>query len=382
MRLNKIIDIIFSFFVFIISLITKNSNVWLFGSQGGYSYSDNSKYFFEWILNNYKDQVCYWVTKDKKIYNTLLDNKIPVIYFYNFKSIVLVARAKYIVCTHSHIGNDVCKFVSKDKFLITLWHGIPLKKLGVARKRNYRKYLYIKNEPDIFLVTSKRDAELFSGLYHIGIDKFFIGTYPRVNNLISIAENERMILYAPTFRDRMGQDYYNEKIFPCMSELEKLNRILLKFDYKFVIKLHPYIDANFPNLINFSNIEIVLPYEDIQTVLCKAAILITDYSSVYFDYLNLDREIIFFIPDYSWYYQDENRGFIYNYEEVTPGVKVSNWSELRKCLLSKFSGDDVVSFSKSRREVLDFFYTRRDLNNADLFNKCKEKTASGLKYKT
>ncbi|WP_180958119.1 CDP-glycerol glycerophosphotransferase family protein [Psychrobacter sp. 4Bb] len=371
MDFKKIIDIAYSSAIFVASLAANNNESWLFGAQGGYSYSDNAKYFFEWILDNHEQEQCFWVTKDKEIYKDLLSKELPVLYFYDIKNILSIAKAKYIVCTHSHTGNDIYKFINKSKVLITLWHGIPLKKMGKASQRKYLNYLNIKNTPDLFLVTSVKDAELFSELYHISIDKFFIGTYPRVNNLISRAEDNNTILYAPTFRDGMGQDYYDKNIFPSTNELENLNEMLVKFDYHFLIKMHPYVDASFPSLTNYSNINIIPAFEDVQDALSKASVLITDYSSIYFDYLNLDREIIFFIPDYEWYYQESNRGLLYNYEDVTPGYKAKSWNEIQNSLAEIFKGNKPSEFAESRSKILNMFFSKKNLNNDDLFNKCK-----------
>ncbi len=130
MKYKNIIDILYSVVFFMTSFLVRGRNdLWLFGAQGGYSYSDNSKYFFEWILKNRKQEKCFWITKDKKIYKDLQIKEIPVLYFYDIKNIFLIASAKYIVCTHSSTGNDVYKFIRNKKVLITLWHGIPLKKM-------------------------------------------------------------------------------------------------------------------------------------------------------------------------------------------------------------------------------------------------------------
>jgi len=373
MRFKNLVDIFYSLTVFSASLVVKEeNNLWLFGAQGGYSYSDNAKYFFEWLLDNHLNENCFWVTKDKGIYEKLTSQGLPVIYFYNISSLLKMAKAKYIVCTHSHTGNDVYKFISSKKELITLWHGIPLKKMGKLPKRKYRKYINMKNQPDLFLVTSCNDAELFSELYEIDRNKFFVATYPRVNDLISRAEDKKVILYAPTFRDGMDQNYYEQHVFPTQSELQALNKSLVEFDYQFFIKMHPYVQADFPDLSEFSNIELVPAFDDVQGYLAQASILITDYSSIYFDYLNLDREIIFFIPDYDWYKQASNRGLLYEYEDVTPGAKVTSWHEVKTSLISIFNNDEDTDFSKDRKQILNSFYTKRELGNEELLQKCMQ----------
>ena len=370
----KIIDIVYSIAIFTSSLLIKNNGTWLFGAQGGYSYSDNAKYFFEWILDNHPQEQSFWVTKDKDIHTDLLSKNIPALYFYDARSILAIAKAKYIVCTHSHTGNDVYNFINKSKVLITLWHGIPLKKMGNSSKsknKKYRNLINVKSQPDLFLVTSSTDRELFSEIYSIDENKFFIGTYPRINDLIARAEDKKTILYAPTFRDGMDQDYYDKHVFPTLEDLNKLNEALIKFDYQFFIKMHPYVEAEFPDLSEFSNIELVSAFDDVQNYLAQASILITDYSSIYFDYLNLNREIVFFIPDYEWYHQESNRGLLYKYDDVTPGYKATSWSKIQDILIDIIKDNQVSDFSKNRRKVLDFFFQNKEVDNLKLFNKCK-----------
>ncbi len=371
MGLTKIFDIAYSSTIFLTSLVTQDNDTWLFGSQGGYSYADNSKYFFEWMLANKQQETCFWVTKDKAIYRDLLAKGVPVLYFYDLTNLVAFAKAKYIVSTHSHTGNDVYKFIHKRKVLVTLWHGIPLKKMGGAPRRSYLEYLKVKNSPDLFLVTSKRDANLFSKIYHVSIDKFYVGTYPRINNLVSIAKKKKTVLYAPTFRDGMGQDYYDKYVFPSTHELQQLNKLLINFEYEFLIKMHPYVNATFPDLTHYSNINTISAFEDVQEPLSKAAILITDYSSIYFDYLNLDREMIFFIPDFEWYYNKSNRGLLYDYEEVTPGHKTTSWSEVQERLKEIFESPTYSVFAGSRNNIRNHFFAKKNVDNTDLFNLCK-----------
>lgn len=359
----------------IMSRFTDNNNTWLFGARDGNAYADNSRYFFEWLICN-KEETVYWVTKNKKVFNVLRSEGKPVLYFYDLRNFLIFAKAKYIVCTHSYTGNDVFKFVSTNKKLITLWHGIPLKvmKKGNRDKKSRLKKTFFsmlgnKLQPDLFLVTSTKDISVFSDAFEINEDRFFIGSYPRVNDLLKNSKSKKAILYAPTFRDLQSQSYYDTYIFPTEKELSRLNDVLVSLDYVFKIKLHPYTSAIFPDVSEFSNIQIMPKNSDVQELLYEAEVLITDYSSIYFDFLVLKRNLIFFIPDFEWYHNKINRGLLYEYDAVTPGQKVTTWECLVNHLVQCVQyGDD---FSLERNKLLKDFFNNMTSGNNDLYCECK-----------
>ena len=88
---------------------------------------------------------------------------------------------------------------------------------------------------------------------------------------------------------------------------------------------------------------------DVYTFLSEVDILITDYSSIYFDYLLWERPIIFFPYDLE-YYRDEDRGLIFEYDEYTPGPKIFNAKELEN-VLSKGIDDFRSSYERNYFEA-------------------------------
>ena len=120
-----------------------------------------------------------------------------------------------------------------------------------------------------------------------------------------------MVLYMPTWRDNIDDNptFSEEEIAQLKLLLESKNAVL-------GVKIHP----NAPP-INFGSLQIVdlseSPCPEVGIFLRKADVLITDYSSVWVDFLLLDRQIVSYCPDLSNY--QETRGFLYDYSSVFPG---------------------------------------------------------------
>jgi CDP-glycerol glycerophosphotransferase (TagB/SpsB family) len=140
----------------------------------------------------------------------------------------------------------------------------------------------------------------------------------------------------------------------ALPDLVKLNNVLIKNNLTLFIKLHPN-EINLEN--DLSNILFINPRTDIYELLPLTQFLITDYSSIYFDYLLLDKEVIFYPFDLENYLNDE-RELYFNYDEKTPGTKVYNFEEL----LLIFSNLNSLNFKKQRESIKDEFWSYQDDN--------------------
>ncbi len=129
----------------------------------------------------------------------------------------------------------------------------------------------------------------------------------------------------------------------------------------FILKLHPFVSKLYENK-NFSNIVFYESQSDIYPILKYTDILITDYSSVYFDFLLIDKPIVFFDYDYEEYSSNMN-GFVYDYEENAPGDKVKTQIELEKSIEEILNEKDL--FKEQRIHVLKKFFKYVDCNSSD-----------------
>ena len=347
-------------------LIPKDEKIWIFGAWFGDKYGDNSKYLFEYILKNHPELRAVWITRNIDVIRELQSKGCEVYLMYSWKAIVLGLRAKYSIFVQSNM-TDCMPFLNNGKtFNIQLWHGIPLKKIG------YDDVLFTKKEK-----VNKNKELLFPFLreyYHFIPassleDKKHLATafknqnikitgYPRNDNLFNNKESSiSTITYLPTFRDNVGSsvDLFSEFNF----NVEKWNQKLEELSMRLNIKMHPVNKPNHKLLkifLQYKNINF-LDNVDASEILTTTNILITDYSSVYFDFLLTDRPIIFTPFDYEKYII-KDRELYYNYDEVTPGPKCKNWNEVLESI-EKFKKDSTL-YAKERKIVKDRFHKYQD----------------------
>jgi len=349
--------------------VRKDSKVVVVGGWFGKRFSDNSRYFFLY-LNKYKAEYgltkIIWITRSDEIYGMLKKEGFDVAKAWSLKSIYYHLKAKYHVI--DQYNDDINGYFSFGSVRINLWHGFPLKKIGKyvdtssgefklteVLKRTFRNVL----NTGIFstggwhnfclLATSKFSGEILGYAFNVRESDIVIANYPR-NDILTfdmdlfIPEDEKRILdlanerksegykvivYLPTFRDGTETLFLNivdgEEMSSFLSFLDE-NRIF------FITKFHfanTFIQrANIFGDINRSNTLLNLPSNlDVYNLLKLSDMLITDYSSVYFDYLLLNRPILFYPYDLN-YYVSKDRGLIFDYDEYTPGCKAYTLEEL------------------------------------------------------
>ena len=129
---------------------------------------------------------------------------------------------------------------------------------------------------------------------HEKLDLLFVNL-----EIYNLAKENKVIVYMPTHRES-EPSFGNKSVKELPLDLEKLNDFMKKQNAFFILKLHPFVSKLYENK-NFSNIVFYESQSDIYPVLKYTDILITDYSSVYFDFLLIDKPIIFFDYDYEEY---------------------------------------------------------------------------------
>jgi len=178
-------------------------------------------------------------------------------------------------------------------------------------------------------------------------DVFFDNTilYDNYEKNLNLDKYEKVILYCPTFRDNPSS-----KIVFSADFLEKLNHYLKDLNYVFLIKKHINEKQIF-NVNNFSNIiDVSEKVEDVQDLLVFTDFLITDYSSVFFDFVLLDRPIIFYCYDFKEYLKN-SRDMYYDYFEEIPGPFAKNQDELFQLLTST----EKLFIQKEYKEKYELF---------------------------
>lgn len=281
--------------------------------------------------------------------------------------------SKIVVHTHDFRYNPL-------QINIQLWHGIPLK--GLSYMSNY---LYQDTEVnhlawskiDFIISPSGTYNTLLNSCYGIDSGKYKVLGMPRndllfndnsrqkLSNIINISfENKKIIFYMPTFRktvfgEKNGDFLATINQLPYDS-LRELDSFLKANQSVMVMKLHPQESLDFAHLQNivFLTEDQLVQYDiDLYEVLGCADILITDYSSVYFDFLLLKKPIIFYVPDLEVY--ERERGFLLEpFDFWAPGAKCMNTESLKAELLNVFKNESY--YQKERGVVCSIVHRYKD----------------------
>ena len=222
--------------------------------------------------------------------------------------------------------------------IVQLWHAAgAFKKFGMDGTSLFPEVdrLYHKDY-DLVSVSGENVRGIYAGAFGVEEERVKAYGIPRTDKLLNaeyvsqvrkriLTEHpnlagKQIILYAPTFRDGKGQDKHEfrpEMDFESLSHSLKENQV-------FLICPHPVMQ----NRIVPGSYENIIQVEDFTTneMMCVADLLITDYSSVIFEFSLLDKPMVFYCYDYDEY----NRDFYLDYEKDLPGKLLRSYSELEE----------------------------------------------------
>jgi CDP-ribitol ribitolphosphotransferase len=170
----------------------------------------------------------------------------------------------------------------------------------------------------------------------------------------AIPEGRRIVLYAPTFRG----EHVTAARYDAGLDLATLQAVLGD-DHVVLVKLHPFIRAAAPIGPELAGFAIdVSDHPDINELLPLADVLVTDYSSVIFEYALLGRPMVFYAPDLSAY--EDERGFYFDYRSWVPGPVAVTSDEVAACLrAAEFDPARIAAFRARSIAVADGHATER-----------------------
>ena len=293
---------------------------------------------------------------------------------HSFSGFWTLARAQKIVQDQGDFTHPLNLLLSKQE-KIQMWHGVPLKRLnrlfgitfdwmistsdyvndsslkGVIDAKNYSNLGYPRN--DLLLKDhSVRDLVLCDrDLYNRAKDAF-------------IKNKQKVIVYMPTHRESATSiGKAPSPLIPL--DFESLNTFCSENNVLMVVKLHPFVmqfQSDFSPPEGYSNVVFHSAQGDIYPLLKYTDVLVTDYSSIYFDFLLLDRPIVFYDYDYEEYSSNMG-GFFYNYEENAPGEHANNQDLLHEAILDSVNFPD--KYSDARLQCRKKFFTYNDAKSSE-----------------
>lgn len=325
--------------------IARKENMWAFGSFG--VYNDNSRYLYEYCQAQ-GDIRAIWISKNRDSVEQARKYG-EAYYYYSVKGIYYALKSSVYI--YSSYLSDINFYTSNKTLKVNLWHGVPLKKIEfdinsppLVFKFKHASKLYQfthpsqHTTPDLLLSPSHYVTNYsFKSAFKITDNSIIHAMYPRVAKLIQceplseLSVYNKIFLYAPTWRDG-GEDFLMESGI----NFELIDKVLKKNNSMLLIKLHPSTKLTLE--VNLSNVKIVDNQIDPIALMKSSHCLITDYSSIYFDYLYLNRPIIFFPFDKDKYL--ENREMYFSYEDVAPGDIVTGQEELIQAICDIINNKD------------------------------------------
>lgn len=321
-----------------------NPKLIVFQSTTGMNYSCNPRAIYEQLLEERQKFKMVWVVNN-------VQSKIPgspiIVKQYSLKYYYYMATGKFFI----NNGNFPNFYVKRKQTIhIQTWHGTPLKKLGFdidpdspSYKENTSEQLMKRNKRwDYLVAPNEYTGKIIQRAYRFNNRVLNIG-YPRndifykpddikfknikeTKEYLNIPIYKKVILYAPTWRDNefhqgLANEPYNFKF-----SLEKFVEDFGE-EYVLLVRLHPR-EAVRCQIKGYENVVFnVTNFDDIKLLYLISDVLITDYSSVMFDFANTKKPIIFFAHDIERY-SSTLRGFYFNLYEEAPGPIVTKEEEL------------------------------------------------------
>ena len=374
-------------FYYLIKIFPRNKNLWIFGAWFGQRYSDNPRAFFEFINKNHPEIKIVWVSRNKDTVKSLQNKGINSCTSTSFKFILYALRAGKVFTS---TGGEFNLFFLNGCEYYALWHGMPLKKIlkddtnsggKSANNKFCKKYskILLKIFPWKNFLSQKKlytitNSEFFvpflKTAFNLLDEKILRTGSPRCDALFAHRKEpllkkirgqfpeSKIILYMPTFRTAEWtgvvfnpfDEKYGFDLDEFLATLERHKSVLVYkphfSDLRFIKTVSQKSSASRLITINDSD------YDELYNFVGQVDMLMTDYSSIYFDFIATKKPVVLLPFDYDFYIKYA-RGHYFNYFENMEGAKAKNWQEFYRILEEKSYSPVSEKTRKKFAEYLD-----------------------------
>lgn len=330
----------------------------------GKDFMCNPKYIVAEMLRQYTDVDIVWAKRELESESELpKEIKKVEMYSTGYYKELLTSR---VVITNDIIG--VLNIKRKGQFIINTWHGCgPFKKNGISENITGKWILEAYKNSDAFIAASRFNVEFYKKEFNyknqileygfprndIFFEKYNKNLKNKICQKYGIDKNKRIVLYAPTYRGACSINSY--KYYNINTDL-LMNKINEKFggNYVLAVKFHPEI-AKHKELHNVRNGIDVSDYIDTQELLCVCDILISDYSSIIWDFSLQYKPVFLYHGDEDEY--ERERGFYSNPNEWPYIIGHSTYE-----LIAKIDSFDYDYYRKNLKEFFEKYGALDDGN--------------------
>ena len=374
----KVLAYIVGYCIYFLSFLSiRSKKCYAFGGARR-SFSDNSKYLFIYMSEHYPDLNVYWISGNRQTVERIRAIGKQAYYKYAAIGIWKALRAKYWF--YNTYSEDIAFFLSGGATLVNLWHGVGLKRCEFniihegpladryVRHTFHERFYYPQcfQRPSYVLSSTEFQSKMFASAFRISINQCLNLGYPRNSLLLQSKEAVRafvekyepsktkelidqlssynkVYIYMPTLRDSQLE------IFTQNMDLERMSKVLRLQNAILLLKPHP--NSIIDNIFQSDNVKLIDNSIDVYGILPFTDVLITDYSSILYDYILMsDKQVILYLYDYDDYVRE--RDFYYPFEENIVGKQVASFEEL----LQAISSQDFIMQESERYRILDKFW--------------------------
>ncbi|WP_163629788.1 CDP-glycerol glycerophosphotransferase family protein [Paludibacter sp. 221] len=358
-------------------LVPRRKKKWAFGSFRN-AFNDNAKYLFIYAAENNPNAEVVWISADKNTVQRIRDLGLKSYFIGSFRGVYHALTSRYWF--FNAYTTDILFFASGGAVCTNLWHGLPLKRIEFNIKGGSLSARYVKKtfgerffhpeayrRPDYVLSTTDFVSARFAEAFRVGTSQCLNIAYPR-NTILLAGKQERIsfikkyeqeetlriisdshgyenvYIYMPTWRESQAD------IFSQNMDINRLNELMRRKNSLLLLKPHANTKVDI-NLAECPNVLLLNNKVDIYTILPYTDVLITDYSSVLYDYILMDdKDVILYLYDYDEY--ANNRDFNFPFLENVAGRDVYDFAGLIDVMES---GDYKMDENK-REEIISKFW--------------------------
>ena len=350
-------------------VVGRNDDLWMFGAREGETVGENSKYLFLHVAAEHPEIRPVWVSHDDELVRRVRDRGYEAYRADSPRGRWLQLRAGAVFLTHNF--RDVDVWSVGGALSVMLWHGNPLKYISWdAELRDLPRpesalTQALFDRYDVVLATSEATLGPMVSAFRLPYDRYWPVGYPRTDALLGSVPDADLgvdeaalarlrdldgdvVLYVPTFRDDPA-DRATTRL--DADALARLDDRCARRGAHLVFKPHPKESLSV-DLDPYDRLHRLPERCDLYPLLPRADVLVTDYSSVYLEYLLLDRPVVFYPYDLERYRRQ--RGLYYDYDAVTPGPRADDFEALLSALDRTLAGEDDHAAARAR--IRDRFF--------------------------
>ena len=357
-------------------LFPRTDKILVFGSYRG-GFNDNSKYLFLYANEHIKDRKIVWISTKKSTVAHIRDLGFQAYYVASVRGLFYALRSGYWFV--NSYTSDIAFCLAGGAKIVNLWHGVPMKAIEFGITKGDLAKRYVDKDirdvffhpapfrrPDYMVSTTNFFDDVFSKSFRITKEKCIQTGCPRnimlhlsideVNEFVRSYESQvtkdliqkiqqynKVFVYMPTWRDSQRDCFANG------FDLNALNECVAAQNACVLMK--PHANTIIDKSIKYSNLFFLDGSVDMYCILPYTHTLITDYSSILYDYILMpDKNVILFHYDYEEYVN--SREFIFDIKDNIVGKQVYTFDNL----LEVIQNNDYVINQTERQRILEKFW--------------------------